>query len=310
MIAFPSVAAAKQNLAEAERRAAAAQARLAALDAEAAKLDASKASAPAADAVGKILDRQRALRRERRGAEADHNVAAGARGRNERRLQLAEALVARSALDARCAEVAATIGRDYALAAAAIAALMATRWRLQATLQKVEKRMQGPVLRLRETLISPEFCGALRLPNVEPEGLNGDLWYCGKPEQLDDSKIADAVALGEITVEAFAAGNEAVDRAVRAAKTAAAAIVAAYEGHARKIVSLFEIENSLVAEVEAMNQRMNALWPLLTALYTPAQRLTAGRIRTLSMAVFLPAVNWRAEPLWQPFGGWQRRETP
>jgi hypothetical protein len=300
MIAFPSVATAKQALAESERRAAAAQARLAAIDAEVAKLD---VSATTADAVSKILDRRRALRRERRGAEIDRDLTVAAKNREERRLKDAEALAACAALDKRCDEVAATIGREYPPAAAAIVALMATRWRLQATLKKAGKQQRAHVPQLREALISSEFCGSLRLF----DGLNGYFWYPGDPAQIEEIEAADAVPLGDVRVEAFAGGAEEAERAARAAKAAAAAIVAAYEGHARKIISLFEIEVGVVAELKVMNQRTAGIHPGLTALLTPAQRLTAGRIQVLSEAVFLPAPSGHDAPLWQPSSTWSFR---
>jgi len=308
MIAVPSIAAAKQTLAESRQRVDAAQTRLRALDAEAADLDASKASAATVDAIRKNIDRRGSLRRERREVHIDRDLAIAMTIRDEQRLIEAETHVERAALDARCAEVAATIAREYPPAAAAIVALMATHWRLAATLRSAEKRTLSRVPRLRESLISPEFCGSLRLPNIGPDGLNGNLWYRGEPARLDQVEVADAVPLGDVRLEAFVSGKEEAELAARAAKTAAAAIVAAYEDRARKIVSLLEIETDVVAKIEQMKSRLVGLQPGLIALPTPTERLTGGRLRTLSGAVFLPAAAGRGEPLWLSAFAWRSRE--
>ncbi len=300
MITFPTVAAARESLAEAERRLARAQARLDTLDAEAATLDASKSPRPATlDALTKIIGRRDSLPRERREAQAERAAAMTTRDGAKRRLDLALQHVDHAALETRCAEAAAKIASDYRPAATAIAALMATSHRLQAVLEKARKQAGAGVPRLPALLTSEDFCATLRLPIIWPDSAKGYLWYPSSPAQIDAIEAEDAVPLGAVRVEAFAGGDEEADRAARAAKAAAQAIVGAYEDHARTIIALFDIERELSPAIQQMSVRGAELTGVPPILF-PAQRLGSGRIRLLARAVCLPSATGRGAPLWSP----------
>jgi hypothetical protein len=229
--------------------------------------------------------RKDAGERDRRGVEIEIKALEVLRDNQARRLKRAETLADSDALDSRCAEFAAEVGREYAPLAKSIVALMVASRRLQALAKR--KAANGPPL--REIVTSDEFCASLRLPCIEADGVKGFLWYPGRPCDIDKIEAIDAVSLDEVEVEDPA-------QAGHAAKEAMQKIASAYKSAASGIVELIKRDNEFVKQVEQMNGRIGA--PLSLHVRTPAEKLSGGRVRALERVIRLPSAGGHGKLIW------------
>ena len=264
------------------------RAKLAALNAEMATLDASKAPrASTRESTAETRARRDALERDRRGVEAEIKALEALRDNQARRLKKAEMLAELAALDARCAEFAAEIGREFAPLAKTIVALMATSRRVRALREK--KGTSARLAPLRGIVISDEFCASLRLPCIDADGMTGYLWYSGRPADIDKIEAADATPLDEIDVKDL-------EQADRAAKQAMQKIAGAYKNAALGIVGLIKRDNEFARQVREMNTRIDG--PLSWGAPTPTERLTGGRVHELGPMIRLPSADGLGSPIW------------
>ena len=159
----------------------------------------------------------RAVDRIERGrAQIEVKLAKGARHRARRHVKAAELIAQRDELEAACGAFTQQITSVYAPNSKVIAATMATSWRLQAIIQRAERR-GSRVPRLSFPLSSSDFCASLKLLDIGPKGLNGFLWYAASPDGIDKIKAEDAVDLSRISADFFVSGGEEGEAAAKAA---------------------------------------------------------------------------------------------